>query len=52
MLATEDKQLRALEPSFGYHLRGLGHIPIEWLATPDPTAQAGLVALRYSHKGG
>ena len=51
MLATEDKRLRALEPSLAYHLRGLGHIPIEWLATTDPAAQAGLVALRYSHKG-
>ncbi|MDE0103419.1 MAG: Rpn family recombination-promoting nuclease/putative transposase [Bryobacterales bacterium] len=51
MLATADKRLRALEPSFGYYLRDLGHIPIERLA-PDPAARDGLVVLRYSHKGG
>ena len=51
MLATEDERLRALEPSFGYYLRDLGHIPIKRLAA-DPAARAGLVALRYSHKGG
>ncbi len=51
MLATEDERLRALEPSFGYFLRDLGHIPIQRLAA-DPAARAGLVAPRYSHKGG
>ena len=50
MLATRDERLRALEPSFGYWLRDLGHIPVERLAA-DPAAWAGLVALRYSHKG-
>ena len=50
MLATRDERLRALEPSFGYWLRDLGHIPVERLAA-DPAARAGLVALRYSHKG-
>ena len=51
MQATRHERLRALEPSFAYYLRDLEHIPIERLA-PDPTARAGLVALRYSHKGG
>ncbi|MDE0101706.1 MAG: hypothetical protein OXN89_04945 [Bryobacterales bacterium] len=50
MLATGDERLRALEPSFGYWLRDLGHIPVERLAA-DPAARVGLVALRYSHKG-
>ncbi len=50
MLATGDERLRALEPSFGYYLRDLGHIPLDRLAS-DPAAWAGLVALRYSPKG-
>ena len=47
---AEDERLRELEPSFGFYLRDLGHIPVERLA-PDPAARAGLLALRYSHAG-
>ena len=50
MVATEDKRLQALEPSFGYYLRDLREIPVEGLAA-DPGARAGLLALRYAHVG-
>lgn len=50
MVSGQDERLQALEPTFGYFLRDLGHIPVERLAA-DPAARAGLLVLRYSHRG-
>ena len=50
MLGTDDPQVRAMEPSFGYVLRDLRRIPVRKLAE-DPAARAGLAALAGSHAG-
>ncbi len=50
MLGTDDPQVRALEPSFGYVLRDLGRMPVRDLAE-DPAARAGLAARAGSHAG-
>ena len=50
MLGTDDPQVRALEPDFGYVLRDLSRMPVRQLAE-DPAARAGLAALAGSHAG-
>ena len=50
MLGSKDPFLRALEPNFGYFLRNLNELPEEGLAD-DPGTWAGLMLLRYSHRG-
>jgi len=50
MLGSTDPFLQGLEPNFGYFLRNLNELPEEELAD-DPGAWAGLMLLRYSHRG-
>ena len=50
MLGTDDPQVRALEPDFGYVLRDLSRLPVGKLAE-DPAARAGLAAPAGSHAG-
>ncbi len=50
MLGSADPFLQGLEPNFGYFLRNLNELPEEELAD-DPGAWAGLMLLRYSHRG-